>query len=290
MNKKIPDISHYHPVSDWPVVKENVDLLISKATQGLSYIDPTLDDFIDGCERYGIKYWLYAYLNKGNEIGQAKFLFNVCKNRVGENFMGFALDAEENNKSANIRAALEWLKLKGYPTMLYVGWSDIEMYRDLIDDLGETMWWEARYGINDGSFDKLRPCHEGVNLHQFTSNGTCPGIPGKIDLNRPVEWGEPDEPEPVPAGEAYSGVYPVFPDGRVCYKYGDGITRLTNYPTQIKRVQMLLKWITGEKLAIDGKYGAKTESACRKAQKIIGANSDGIFGTQTLRLSKNYRK
>ena len=65
---------------------------------------------------------------------------------------------------------------------------------------------------------------------------------------------------------------------------------MKNYPTQIKRVQMVLKWITGEKLTIDGKYGSKTADACRKAQKILGATVDGIFGTQTLRLSKAYKK
>ena len=286
---KIPDISHYHPVDDWNLVRVNVDMLISKATQGTAYIDPTLDDFIEGCEENAIQYWLYAYLNKGNEIAQAKFLYNVCKNRVGKHFIGYALDAEENNTCANVRAALEWLKMQMVPTMLYVGWSDIEMYRNLIDDLGETMWWEARYGVNTGVYDPKYPCHSGVNLHQFTSNGSCPGIPGRIDLNRPVDYLDPT-PDPVPEGEAYSGTYPAFPDGRVYYKYGDGIIRLTNYPTQIKRVQKLLKWITGNGLTIDGKFGRKTEAACKEAQEIIGANVDGIFGTQTLRLARNYRK
>ena len=28
------------------------------------------------------------------------------------------------------------------------------------------------------------PCHSGVDLHQFTSMGSCPGISGKCDLNR----------------------------------------------------------------------------------------------------------
>lgn len=289
MNKLIPDISHYHPVDDWGLVRENVDMLISKATQGTAYIDPTLDDFIDGCEKKHIPYWLYSFLNKGNELKQARFLVDVCKNRVGDYFAGYVLDAEMDNSADNLRMALDWLKEQGKPTMLYVGWSDLDKYVELIEDMGDTKWWEARYGRDTGTFDPDYPCHEGVNLHQYTSNGECPGIPGKIDLNRPVDMAEPVVDLP-PEGEAYTGTWPVFPDGRECYKEGDGIVRLRNYPTQIKRVQKLIGWITGECLTIDGKYGPKTATACRRAQEAIGANPDGIFGPQTLRLAKEYRR
>ena len=289
MNKLIPDISHYHPVDDWGLVRENVDMLISKATQGTAYIDPTLDDFIDGCEKKHIPYWLYSFLNKGNELKQARFLVDVCKNRVGDYFAGYVLDAEMDNSVDNLRMALDWLKEQGKPTMLYVGWSDLDKYGELIEDMGDTKWWEARYGRDTGTFDPDYPCHEGVNLHQYTSNGECPGIPGKIDLNRPVDLPEPVV-EPFPEGEAYAGTWPVFPDGRECYKDGDGIVRMRNYPTQIKRVQKLLAWITDGNLTVDGKYGPKTAEACRRAQERIGARADGIFGPQTLRLAKEYRR
>ena len=287
---KIPDISHYHPVDDWNLVRVNVDMLISKATQGTAYIDPTLYDFVEGCERENIPYWLYAYLNKGNEIAQTKFLVSVCKNIVGPQFLGYVLDVEADNTERNVSAALEWLKTQGKPTMVYFGWSDRDMYKNIIDNLGDTLWWEARYGPDDGEYHPSYPCHAGVNLHQFTSEGTCPGISGTCDLSRYVDYTEPAKEEPAKEGKAYSGTWPAFPDGRECYKNGDGIVRMTNYPTQIKRVQKLLKWITGNGLTIDGKFGRKTEAACKEAQEIIGANVDGIFGTQTLRLARNYRK
>ena len=290
MAKLHPDISHYHPVEKWDEVNDAVDMLISKATQGTAYIDPTLYDFVEGCEKWGIPYWLYAYLNKGNEIAQTKFLVSVCKNIVGPQFLGYVLDVEANNAERNVLAALEWLRGQGHPTMIYFGWSDRDMYKNIIDNLGNTLWWEARYGPDDGKYHPSFPCHDGVNLHQFTSEGECPGIYGTCDLNRFVVYKEPVKPEPEKEGKAYSGTWPAFPEGREWYKYGDGITRLTNYPTQIKRVQGVLKWIIGDALAIDGKYGLKTEAACREAQAKIGAKCDGIFGPQTLRLAKVYRK
>ena len=42
MSKYYPDISHYHPVRNWDVVKKNCPFLIAKATQGTYYIDKTL--------------------------------------------------------------------------------------------------------------------------------------------------------------------------------------------------------------------------------------------------------
>ena len=50
------DISRYRPVKDWRLVKRNCPFLISKATEGTDYTDPTLDDFIRGCENNEIQY------------------------------------------------------------------------------------------------------------------------------------------------------------------------------------------------------------------------------------------
>ena len=290
MAKLYPDISHWHPVEDWEVVAKNASTLISKATQGTAYIDPTLDSFIEGCEEHAITYWLYAYLNKGQELAQTKFLVNVCRNKVGSHFLGYALDAEANNTVDNVKIALDWLTRQGKPVMLYVGWGDYDMYSQILKSLGAVQWWEARYGPDNGKYNPAYPCHDGVNLHQYTSNGVCPGIPGLVDLNRTVVYEAPSVAAPAKTGKAYSGTWPVFPDGRDCYRQGDGIVRLTNYPTQLKRVQKLLRWITGERLTIDGKYGPKTSEACRRAQEAIGANPDGIFGPQTLRRAKEFRK
>lgn len=43
--KYYADISRYRPVTDWNFVKKNCPFLISKATEGTDYTDPTLDAF-----------------------------------------------------------------------------------------------------------------------------------------------------------------------------------------------------------------------------------------------------
>lgn len=180
-----PDISHYHPVANWSHVKQNAGFLISKATQGTGYVDNTLDGFIQGCEAHGIPYWLYTYLNKGNELAQAQFMVNTCKGKVGKHFVGYVLDVEAGNSADGVQQALNYLIGLGGKVMLYTAYKDFSLYARVISNRpGRCAWWEARYGKNDGAYNSAYPCHNGVDLHQYTSVGSCPGISGKIDLNR----------------------------------------------------------------------------------------------------------
>ena len=204
---KYPDISHWHPVVDWNQVKANCPFLISKATQGTKYVDPTLDSFISGCEEHRIPYWLFVYLNKGNEVEQVDFLIRTCINKVGKYFVGYVLDVEAENKEADVNAALEYLTAHGAKTMLYTMYAQYSWYKDVIAQRPETCaWWEARYGSNMGIYSPKYPPHEGVDLHQFTSQGSCPGISGNCDLNRVLQKGEKWYTTPLEANEQETGV------------------------------------------------------------------------------------
>lgn len=185
MSKYYPDISHWSPVTDWTTVKANCPFLISKATQGTSSVDPTLDSFISGCEANKIPYWLFAYLNKGSERAQAEFLVQTCKDKIEEYFIGYILDVEDNNTAENVQEALAYLNDMGYKTMIYHKYADYSKYKAVIADRGDNCaWWEARYGKNDGSYNSSYPPHNGVDFHQYTDVGTCDGISGNCDMNR----------------------------------------------------------------------------------------------------------
>ena len=180
-----PDISHWKPVTNWSKAKANCAVLISKATQGTNYIDPTLDSFISGCEKNGIPYWLYTYLNKGSELTQAIFMVSVCKGKVGKKFCGYVLDVEAGNTAAGVKAALDYIKTQSAKTMIYTMYSQYNTYKSVIAGRGSNCaWWEARYGNNNGSYNSKYPAHSGCDLHQYTSNGSCPGITSGCDLNR----------------------------------------------------------------------------------------------------------
>lgn len=94
------------------------------------------------------------------------------------------------------------------------------------------------------------------------------------------------------SGSTYSGIFPVLPS-RGYFKYGDGITTLTSYKTQIKRVQRLVNWINDGSIDVDGQYGSDTRSAVKDAQKKMGMTAkqqDGEFGSKTLAKAKTVKK
>jgi lysozyme len=77
---------------------------------------------------------------------------------------------------------------------------------------------ESRYGNNTGQYNAKYPSHPGVDLHQYTSNGSCPGIGGNVDLSRltgtkSVSWftggKAPATPTPAPAPAASGNTYTV---------------------------------------------------------------------------------
>ena len=292
MAKLYPDISHYHTVRDWNAFADAVGFAISKGTQGTSFVDSYLQMFVKECEAHGIPYWLYVYLNKGNELKQTKFLIETCKPIVGKHFQGYALDAEEDNSPENIEEALNWLKTQSPKCMLYLGWED--KYEDLISGRGENVaWWEARYGKDDGTYNPKYPCHKGVDLHQFTSNGICPGIPDKVDLNRltgnkPESWFT-GKTITIPKKKGYKGEFPTLPK-RGYFKQGDGMFPFRSLREEVKKVQSLINWINGGNIAVDGMYGAETKAAVGIAQAKLGVKVDGLFGEKTLAAAQKYKK
>lgn len=90
-------------------------------------------------------------------------------------------------------------------------------------------------------------------------------------------------------GTHYSGTYPALPP-RGYYQNGDGITTYKNYPTQIKRVQMLMNWAVNAKLDVDGRYGTLTTAAVNKFKKKVGLKQDGCFNLSTLNAAKDFVK
>ena len=180
-----PDISHHHPVGDWDKIEKNCPFIITKATQGTSFVDSAMAGIVRQCEKRGVYYWLYAYLNKGDELAQAKFLEKTCRDKIGKYFMGYILDVEAGNTVADVQKAMDYLETLPHKMMLYTMYSQYDRYKNIIAlRPKKCAWWEARYGLNNGRYDAAYPCHSGVDLHQYTSNGVCPGISDRIDLNR----------------------------------------------------------------------------------------------------------
>lgn len=90
--------------------------------------------------------------------------------------------------------------------------------------------------------------------------------------------------------KTYSGTFPALPP-RGYYTLGDGYKTLTNYTTQIKRLQKFLNWCLDDDLiVVDGDYGSDTEKKVIKFQKKYGLDADGDFGKKSLAKAKTIKK
>lgn len=93
----------------------------------------------------------------------------------------------------------------------------------------------------------------------------------------------------VSTKKTYTGTFPTLPP-RGYYMSGDGMTTLTNYTTQIKRLQQFLNWAVDAGLTVDGKFGSATEAAVKAFQKKYGLTVDGKFGSKSLAKAKTVKK
>lgn len=294
--KYIPDFYHGDKIESWDELKKNTAFVIFKATQGITFTSPKMAEYIEKCEERKIPYWLYVFLNNGNELAQTKFCVKQSKDKVGKMFQGYCLDVEMGNHASKIKEALDWLQKNTGKCMIYTMYSQYEKYKEVISNRGDCAWWEARYGKNDGTYSSAYPCHKGADLYQFTSKGTCPGIKNRCDLSiltgrLPESWfvGKSSVKE---EHKKYSGSFPSLDNGRGWYEKGDGISAMKKKQDkeQIRLIQQLVNWIANTDLKIDGKYGAKTEAAVREAQAILGVVVDGKFGEKTLEAAKRFER
>lgn len=292
-----PDISHYHPVSDWDKVKANCPFLISKATQGTSYIDATLDEFITGCEENKIPYWLYTFLNKGSELAQAKFLVSTCSGKVGSYFVGYILDVEKENTAADVKSALDYLTGLGVKTMLYTMYSQYDTYKSVITARpSDCAWWETRYGQNNGSYSANYAPHSGVDLHQYTSKGSCSGIKGSgIDLNRLTGTKTEDW------FKSANGSTATTTETKTTSAASTATTKTTTAtaadPTKqiIKNGQTHANNFAGCGLTVDGVRGSATKKGGIKVLQTAlnldyksGLKVDGVWGTKSEKALGNH--
>ena len=116
-----------------------------------------------------------------------------------------------------------------------------------------------------------------------------------------VEWvvDTPAEDKATPkTAKAYGGTWPSLSNGRRgtgkqgFYQYGDGISALRNYPTQIKRLQAVVNWLDDSTpdLVVDGKFGKQTKTKVNVCRHAAGLELNGLFDFDLLEFAKQYRK
>ena len=186
VNPLVVDISHYQVVRSFREIKASGYVgVINKATEGLSYVDPTFASRRPQVKAAGLLYGAYHFLRPVSIPAQVKHFIDTVQ--LFDDLL-LALDHEDPNVSlADAKLFLKLLEEHtGRVPVLYSGFLIKEQLKSVDKDLARIRFWLSHYS----STPKWPSTWPEPWLWQFTGDGTGPlphaitGIDGTgIDIN-----------------------------------------------------------------------------------------------------------
>ena len=256
-------------VSDWQkginIDEVYAEFVITKATQGKSYVNPDCDRVVQACKRLGKCWGFYHYIDGSGVESEAQFFVNNCRNYFGEGVPCLDWESIQNSAWGNNdylqRLVARVIELTGVPPLIYASAS---VYPWTIAKANNCGAWVAQYADNNQTGYQSKPWNEGAYscvIRQYSSNGRLRGYRGALDLNKayitPEQWGKYANP----GGGSSAPTAPDMDLDSVAIdvikgKYGNGDARKqalgANYSRVQQRVNELLKMANK---VIRGDYG-----------------------------------
>lgn len=184
------DLSHHNTVTNWESVKRaGIEFAIIRTSYGWSdwdkQTDKRLKENINGAKAAGIPIgaYHYSYATTIQEAEkEADFFIEKLKGTAWEYpvFMDFEdkcqAQLSKSQKTDVMLAFLQKVQNAGYYTGYY---TFLNLQKDKIDNsrLGAHELWIAHWS------DNCR-CESPYGIWQYTSDGSVPGIEGRVDMNR----------------------------------------------------------------------------------------------------------
>lgn len=180
MSYKVIDISQWQGQIDWETVKPNIDAAIIRCGWGSDYIgqdDSYFEYNCSECERLGIPYgvYLYSYATSVDmAISEANHALRLIE---GKNLsLPVFFDSEESgteyNASAKAMAFCEAIQNAGYKAGVY---ASLSWWDNYLQGVSGVYVWCARWQSDSPGMD--------CDIWQYTSDGSVPGITGRVDMN-----------------------------------------------------------------------------------------------------------
>lgn len=126
--------------------QSGVDVVMVKATQGTSYVNPYCDHDYQSAKKAGKLLGFYHYCGGGNPEAEAQYFYKNTKNYVGEAVPAVDWEAGQNSSWGNTnyvrRFVDEYHRLSGVWPLIYVQASAISQVKNCAKDCG---LWVASY-------------------------------------------------------------------------------------------------------------------------------------------------
>ena len=187
--KPLVDLSHHNGDINFEILKENISGAILRAGYGNGNLDRKFREYASECNRLNIPigiYWFsYAY-TQGMAIQEAESCAEIIKDFKVDMpvFFDWEQDSWDNAVKRGVsptqglitalnRVFCETIQARGYAPGFYYN----EEYRKRYLDMSELPFyrWHARYKESISVV---------CDLWQYASDGSMPGINGRVDMNK----------------------------------------------------------------------------------------------------------
>jgi GH25 family lysozyme M1 (1,4-beta-N-acetylmuramidase) len=212
----ILDISHWIPVDDFRVLDPMPWMILTKATEGMSFLDAQYAEYADQIRDAGIRLGAYHFMRPGDEIAQAEWFCEIVLTVGLRGDEILACDMEVPGITlAEIKNFLDRVQLRtGIRPLIY----STEMMLEQLYTNGicpawlKAEWlWIAEYPGNPDLTNEIPTwiVPQGLTVHnialwQYTDDGIIAGVDGNnVDLNliNPTYAQAIALTEPIPGGE-----------------------------------------------------------------------------------------
>jgi lysozyme len=174
------DISHHNTVTNWNSIKSaGVKFIYCKATEGVSYVDPTFDSYVKNAKAIGIPVGAYHFAHPDNDpIDEANHFRSVIDNYSLDLIPVLDLEVPSSNGANLVEWTRTFIAHIQQRTMLYTGnWF---ISQEGINGLSDIPLWNSYYKDtpppNIGGWDRWA-------VWQYIDKGVVSGISGDVDLN-----------------------------------------------------------------------------------------------------------
>ena len=198
------DISHWNGNIDFEAVRNEVDGVIMKISQGNNYRDDKFEEYYKKATAAGLKVGCYVFMaatSQAEAKAEANFALSCLKNKKMP--LGIWLDVETDSIrttsfAENCITELSIWKTAGFNVGIY---ANLNWYRNyLTNDLKLYPLWIARYGVNNGQPNpESKPEIEDMYMWQYTSKGTVRGVSGNVDISEVYQTFGNDTPNDIPS-------------------------------------------------------------------------------------------
>lgn len=199
---RVIDLSKYNTVTDWNAVAQNVSGAFIRVgyrgyVVGVISEDNKFRMHAEQCKAAGLPFGVYFMSQAITEdeareeadyavwmaaaLGATLPIFIDSEDGDGTAKVVRADGLSQDQRTAVVKAFCDQVQSHGLQAGVYASenWFKTKLHYDMLKGY---LIWAAKYGVNDGAAHD-RPALEKVDVWQYSSRGSVPGVAGSVDVN-----------------------------------------------------------------------------------------------------------